>query len=131
MKITLYPVRDLFLTILKPAGVSVDPRLFPEGTGPSPTQPMKDSSNHIDSAGKAFGWEIFGGLALRQGNWKLLRMKGQVVRAGGNCSTRWKCSAFGKLHEGQQCGAPRGETRAAPGLQQDAECRFLQHLERP
>ena len=78
---TISTVRDLMPTILDATGTEYPAERF-EGrsvlpmTGKSQQLLLQGQAQSIHPDEETFGWEIFGGRAVRQGNWKLLWVAG-------------------------------------------------------
>ena len=86
---TLVTVRDLMPTILEisdtrhPGNQYKDREVLPM-TGKSIANLLNARSDAVHAPDEMFGWEIFGGRAIRQGDWKLLWV------AGPNGEEVWK-----------------------------------------
>lgn len=84
----LTTVRDIMPTILEVTGtahpgVSYKGRDVLPMTGRSQSGLWSGQTDVVHAPGQSFGWEIFGGRAVRQGDWKLLWV------AGPNGEDRW------------------------------------------
>ncbi len=82
-------VKDIMPTILEAAKVETPKSVFQNRrilpiTGRSQSPLLRGAAEIVHTSAETFGWEIFGGRALRSGKWKLLWV------AGPNGENRWQ-----------------------------------------